>query len=64
VKGLFARKLSVKTPCALVRFCQNTEKEKAMDALLLLAEKRYGTAKGRMVYNGKPNQQHEICYLI
>ena len=33
-----------------------SEKEKAMDALMLLTEKRDGTIKGRMVYNGKPTR--------
>jgi hypothetical protein len=33
------------------------EKRKAMDALMFLTEKRDGTIKGRMVYNGKPTRE-------
>jgi hypothetical protein len=34
-----------------------TEKKKAMEALMFLTEKRDGTIKGRMVYNGKPTRE-------
>jgi hypothetical protein len=34
-----------------------SEKQKAMESLLLLTEKRDGRIKGRMVYNGKPTRQ-------
>ena len=34
-----------------------SEKKKAMDALMFLTEKRDGTIKGRMVYNGKPTRE-------
>ena len=33
------------------------EKRKAVDALMFLSEKRDGTIKGRMVYNGKPTRE-------
>eukprot|EP00980_Cylindrotheca_fusiformis_P030969 scaffold25690_cov333-Cylindrotheca_fusiformis.AAC.1 len=33
-----------------------SEKRKAMEALMFLTEKRDGTIKGRMVYNGKPTR--------
>jgi hypothetical protein len=33
------------------------EKRKAMDALMFLTEKRDGTIKGRLVYNGKPTRE-------
>ena len=33
------------------------EKKKAVDSLLFLCEKRDGTIKGRMVYNGKPTRK-------
>ena len=33
------------------------EKKKAMEALMFLTEKRDGTVKGRMVYNGKPTRE-------
>ena len=33
------------------------ERRKAMEALLLLTEKRNKTVKGRMVYNGKPSRE-------
>ena len=33
------------------------EHRKAMEALLLLTEKRNKTVKGRMVYNGKPSRE-------
>ena len=32
------------------------EKNNVMEALMFLSEKRDGTKKGRMVYNGKPTQ--------
>jgi hypothetical protein len=32
------------------------ERRKAQQALMLLGEKRDGTVKGRMVYNGKPTR--------
>ena len=31
-----------------------SEKKKAMEAMMLLTEKKDKTVKGRMVYNGKP----------
>jgi len=34
-----------------------SEKQKAMNSLMFLIEKRDGTVKGRMVYNGKPTQE-------
>mgnify|MGYP002176679840 FL=1 len=34
-----------------------TERKKAQQALMFLAEKRDGTVKGRMVYNGKPTRE-------
>ena len=34
-----------------------SERRKVMMALMLLTEKRDGTIKGRMVYNGKPTQE-------
>lgn len=34
-----------------------SEKAKAMEALMFLTEKRDGTIKGRMVYNGKPTRE-------
>ena len=34
-----------------------TEKERAMEAIMLLTEKRSGKIKGRMVYNGKPTRE-------
>ena len=33
------------------------KKKKAQEALLFLSEKRDGTIKGRMVYNGKPTRE-------
>jgi hypothetical protein len=33
------------------------EKQKAMESLLFLTEKRDGRIKGRMVYNGKPTRK-------
>ena len=33
------------------------ERKKAMEALMFLTEKRDGTIKGRMVYNGKPTRE-------
>jgi hypothetical protein len=33
-----------------------TEKKRAQDALMFVTEKRDGTIKGRMVYNGKPTR--------
>ena len=33
-----------------------TERKKCVDALMFLSEKRDGTVKGRMVYNGKPTR--------
>ena len=33
------------------------ERKKAMEALMFLTEKRCGTIKGRMVYNGKPTRE-------
>ena len=35
----------------------NGEKNKTVDSITLLTEKRDGTVKGRMVYNGKPTRQ-------
>jgi hypothetical protein len=35
----------------------NTERRKAQQALMFLVEKRDGTIKGRMVYNGKPTRE-------
>eukprot|EP00980_Cylindrotheca_fusiformis_P010264 scaffold2279_cov88-Cylindrotheca_fusiformis.AAC.1 len=37
-----------------VKDMKPSEKRKAMEALMFLTEKRDGTIKGRMVYNGKP----------
>ena len=34
-----------------------TEKKRAVEALMFLTEKRNGTIKGRMVYNGKPTRE-------
>jgi regulator of RNase E activity RraB len=34
-----------------------SEIQKSMEALMLLTEKRDGTIKGRMVYNGKPTRE-------
>ena len=34
-----------------------SERKKAQEALLFLTEKRDGTIKGRMVYNGKPTRE-------
>ena len=34
-----------------------TEKARAMEALMLLTEKKDGTVKGRLVYNGKPTRE-------
>ena len=34
-----------------------SEKAKAVEALVFLTEKRDGTIKGRMVYNGKPTRE-------
>ena len=34
-----------------------SERKKAQEALMFLSEKRDGTIKGRMVYNGKPTRQ-------
>jgi hypothetical protein len=34
-----------------------TERQRAMESLLFLSEKRDGRIKGRMVYNGKPTRR-------
>eukprot|EP00980_Cylindrotheca_fusiformis_P022076 scaffold8970_cov88-Cylindrotheca_fusiformis.AAC.1 len=39
-----------------VKDMKPSEKRKAMEALMFLTEKRDGTIKGRMVYNGKPTR--------
>ena len=36
---------------------QGNEKKKAMEALMLMTEKKDKTVKGRMVYNGKPSRE-------
>jgi hypothetical protein len=38
-----------------------SEIQKSMEALMLLTEKRDGTIKGRMVYNGKPTREWLSC---
>ena len=44
------------TPCSIKEMTPE-EHRKAMEALLLLTEKRNKTVKGRMVYNGKPSRE-------
>ena len=44
------------TPLMVSELSQ-TERKKAMEALMFLSEKRDGTVKGRMVYNGKPTRK-------
>ena len=44
------------TPIAIADLTQS-EKRKAMEALMFLTEKRDKTVKGRMVYNGKPTRE-------
>jgi hypothetical protein len=44
------------TPKSIAEMTQ-IEQRKAQQALLFLGEKRDGTAKGRMVYNGKPTKE-------
>jgi hypothetical protein len=44
------------TPKSIAKMTQ-IERRKAQQALMFLGEKRDGTVKGRMVYNGKPTRE-------
>ena len=44
------------TPKSIAKMTQ-IERRKAQQALMFLGEKRCGTVKGRMVYNGKPTRE-------